>query len=419
GGGENGAPALGDSYVAETQLNFAAWDDRIHGVVGVFGFHENTRQPTNVVTDVNIFQQAILTDARIKNWDIASYSQISVDVFDWLEATAGIRWSKEKKGTALTKTTYRNGEIVDVGDTEREEKFTEWTPMASLTATVPEDLLDGTHVDHLMAYFTYSQGFRGGGFNSTATGGTDLEPFDPEFIDSFEVGFKAGFFERRLGMNLSAFLYNYDDLQVLAIRTDCTDPEDPTTCVTRQSIENAGAATGRGLELEFKSRPIDPLFITASVGLLETAYDEFPDAPPELSLSLDPNLTVNRAGQSFNNSPNLQTHISVMTVLPVDLFEAGWLNGYLVPRLDWYYQSEVHFNAPEVTASNQAGYNLLHARLSYDFFDDRAQVAFYAQNLTDQEYMLYGQNLAPFFGVVSAVYGPPRTYGAEISWRFD
>jgi outer membrane receptor protein involved in Fe transport len=108
--------------------------------------------------------------------------------------------------------------------------------MASLTATVPEDLLDGTDVDHLMAYFTYSQGFRGGGFNSTATGGTDLEPFDPEFID---------------------------------------------------------------------------------------------------------------------------------------------------------------------------------------FFDDRAQVAFYAQNLTDQEYMLFGQNLAPFFGVVSAVYGPPRTYGAEISWRFD
>lgn len=410
-----GGSTSGDSYVAELQTNFTALDGRLQGALGIFGFHEKTALPTNIITQNTLFTRQILTKADISNRDIAAYGQVSLDVTQWLELTAGIRWTEEVKNSDLDRVQTDNGQITDEGQASGSETFQRWTPMASLAATMPEAMLDGTPIEHLMAYFTWSQGFRGGGFNTTATGSLDLQSFAPETLDSFEVGFKTGMLDQRLGLNLSAFLYNYDDLQVLASRTNCTDPDDATTCATTQVVENAGTATGRGVEIELKARPFGPLLVSGSVGLLDTEYTNFPNASPELVPTPG---SVNRAGESFNNAPALQTHVSLMMPLPVDIFENSSMNGYLVPRIDWYYQSAVHFNAVEVTSSNQPGYNLLHARLSYDFFDDRAQVALFGSNLTNQEYIGFSQNLAPFFGIVSTVYGPPRTFGAEISWRF-
>ena len=72
---------------------------------------------------------------------------------------------------------------------------------------------------------------------------------------------------------------------------------------------------------------------------------------------------------------------------------------------------------PEVPAATQRGYHLLHARLSYDFLDDQAQVALWARNLTDE---IYGTDAIPVapLGFNSVLYSPPRTFGAELSYRF-
>ena len=412
------APTEGTTYVAEAQSNFSAWDERINGVVGVFWFNERSKLPTNIVADVNIFTQQTLTIANVDNTDIAGFGQVSIDLTEWLEFTAGLRWTQENKESDVYRNQNRSGDILVDGSTQASEKFKKWTPMASIKATMPEDLLAGTAVDHLMAYFTFAEGFRGGGFNSTANGPLELTAFNPETLDSFEVGAKAGFFDRRLEVNLSAFLYKYEDLQVLAVEGSCTDPDDPTTCQTTQVIKNAASATGRGLELELRGRPFGPFFVTGSLGLLDTVYDSFTDAPPALSVG-DPGETVDISGESFNNAPRAQAHISIMAPLPLDVFEQQWLNGYITPRVDWYYQSAVHFDAEAVTEAVQPGYSLLHARLSYDFMDDRAQIALFGNNLTDVSFMNYAQNLVPYFGFVSAVYGQPRTFGGEISYRFN
>ena len=413
-----GAATEGRTQVAELQTNFSAWDERIQGVIGVFGFHENTKLPTNIVADLGLIDRKTLTVATVKNYDIAGYGQISADLTEWLEVTGGLRWTEEKKGTNMYRLQTQSGAVVVDGSEDATKKFRKWTPMAGISATMPEDFLGDGPVDHLMGYFTFAQGFRGGGFNSSATGALDLTPFQPEALSSFEVGTKTGFFDRRLEISLSAFLYKYKDLQILAAEGSCTDPDDPTTCATAQVVTNAADATGRGLELEFTARPFGPLFLNGSLGLLDTAYDSFDNAPPELRIGA-PGEVINRAGESFNNAPQVQAHIAVMAPLPVEFFAKDWLNGYIVPRLDWYYQSDMHMNAIEVTASNQPGYSLLHARLSYDFMDDRAQIALFGTNLTDKSYMLYSQNLANYFGIISAVYGQPRSFGADITYRFN
>jgi outer membrane receptor protein involved in Fe transport len=57
-------------------------------------------------------------------------------------------------------------------------------------------------------------------------------------------------------------------------------------------------------------------------------------------------------------------------------------------------------------------------RLSYDFWDDHAQVALWAKNLANQEYMIYSTPTVSTFGTVVNFTGLPRTWGAELSYRF-
>ncbi|MBM4267715.1 MAG: TonB-dependent receptor, partial [Deltaproteobacteria bacterium] len=62
--------------------------------------------------------------------------------------------------------------------------------------------------------------------------------------------------------------------------------------------------------------------------------------------------------------------------------------------------------------------NLLHARLSYDFWDDRAQVALWGKNLTDSVYFDNLYNYVQTIGTITRYYQTPRTFGAELSVRF-
>jgi len=71
-----------------------------------------------------------------------------------------------------------------------------------------------------------------------------------------------------------------------------------------------------------------------------------------------------------------------------------------------------------VPQATQRGYNLLNARFSYDFFDDRAQVALWAENLLDEAYFNNVTPIVSTVGFLTRNFAAPRTFGAELSWRF-
>jgi outer membrane receptor for monomeric catechols len=162
------------------------------------------------------------------------------------------------------------------------------------------------------------------------------------------------------------------------------------------------------------SLPVDGLRVNGSVGLLGTEYDDFPNAVSDLDSS-----EIDRSGESFDNAPEVQTHLGLQYSREITFGGPEWMQGWLTPRLDWCYQSEVHLRGPEVEASVQRGYNLLHARLSYTFNDDRTQIALWSKNLTDEEYFDSVTPIISSFGVAVRLYRPPRTFGGEISHRFN
>ena len=128
-------------------------------------------------------------------------------------------------------------------------------------------------------------------------------------------------------------------------------------------------------------------------------------------------LTIDRAGETFNRVPEMQTHLAIQYSVPVSL-DTDLMDGYVTPRVDWYYQSKVHYFGPELIPGNQSGFNLLHARLGYTFNQGRSQVALWGQNLTNQRYLTNSVPLVTSFGITQQFFGLTRTYGAEFSHNF-
>lgn len=331
---------------------------------------------------------------------------------DWLSLTAGIRYTSDSKSVDQFNQSVTNPDAAGGGTGA--VTFDSWTPMASLAVTAPEDWTLETPFDHAMAYFTYARGFKGGGINATPQSAVGVQPlpFQPETLDNFELGFKTIALDRRLTMNVALFHGKYDDIQVTQQRTFVDEEGDPQ--VQRITL-NAAEATTQGVEVELQSRPLPGLNVMGSLGYLDTRFDSFPNALSDFDGSV-----IDRTGQSFNKAPRWQTYLAIQYSLPVPAGgqQAAWFNGWLTPRVDWAYRDRYHSLGPEVPQSIQTGYHLVGARLAYDFFDDRVQVALWGQNLLDAENFGTALSLGGTFGVMRRYYRPPRTYGGELSWRF-
>ena len=408
-------------------MNASALNGRIDFVGGYFVFWEKAFEPTNTITNIKIrdapayIRRNTYAEIETDNWTWAVYSQATARLTDFLNLTAGLRYSEDKKGAAIQQWDALPGS--PTGGQENyagsgRQIFTRFTPMASVAATMPDEMLDGSAFNHVMTYFTYSQGFKGGGFN--AVPGPRVEPgsveplpsFGPEVLNNFEVGVKTISLDQRVSANLTFFMGVYDDIQVTSIK-DLGDIDGDGVPNQLRITQNAAAATTRGIELELLARPIEGLVIQGSIGAIDAVYGDFPDAISDL----DGN-EINRSGQRFAGIPVLQTFLSVQYSVPFSPGGPGWLDGYVTPRLEWAYTSEIYYSGPELFAGRQGAVNLLNARLSYDFLDDQAQVALWARNMLDELVIDYVTPLAPTFGVAERFYRQPRTFGAELSYRF-
>jgi iron complex outermembrane receptor protein len=424
----DGVPSFQKQVSTELQADGEAMDGRLSFVTGAFGMWEEGRDSTALEILPGILNSLTLNERGIANWNWALYGQGTLQVLEWLSLTGGVRFTEEKKGISALTTNLASPDAPPVLDLpSNRATFSAWTPTGSIQLSAPDRLLDALSLDHGMTYFTYSRGFRGGGFNGVINpSAIDLDRFEPEFLDSFEVGFKTIAFDDRATVNLAFFLSDYDDIQVTSQAQLDTDLNMDGVPDVEQTTLNAARATLRGAELELVTLPFAGALARGSIGLLETEYDDFgkgcfPGADAnnvgrQCSFSDLDGGELDRSGESFNNAPKFQSNLTLQYSLPVRA-DGAW-NGFVTPRLDWYYQTRVHFLGAEVAASRQRGYNLLGARLAYEFHDERAQIALWARNLTDEEYLGHVTPLITSFGVATQFYQSPRTYGGEISYRF-
>jgi outer membrane receptor protein involved in Fe transport len=101
--------------------------------------------------------------------------------------------------------------------------------------------------DDAMVYATVSKGYRPGGVNRRGT----LDPYKPDFIVNYEVGFKTSWFDRKLRINGAAYQLDWSDLQLSFLGANGLS-----------EVRNAGEARIRGFEGDISLRPVPGLTLS-------------------------------------------------------------------------------------------------------------------------------------------------------------
>lgn len=353
-----------------------------------------------------------LFQAKQKVDAIALFADATYDITEMLSVTGGLRYSRDHKNASIdnTVTTITNsvlaGPVLSAGS----------CPSATLVCVAtfqnvsPRAVLTFKPSSHNMVYASFSKGFNSGGFNNFGNTANPSDPTNPlengsEKITSYEIGSKNDFFDRKLRLNVSAFLTDYDDLHIRqAVLTGGV------------AIVNVPRARVKGVEVETVFRPLKGLTLTANATyldgrLLQGTLAALPSTVGPIVLGQ--NQTVvnqNIAGNHLTRSPDWQAYASLA-------YELRTSFGTVTPSLTWRGQTKTYFLETNQDSSQYtaAGWSEVDARIVLAGQTDRWELTAFGRNIFDKRYI---SQIVPFTGFPIATLNTPRTWGLSATLRY-
>lgn len=238
-------------------------------------------------------------------------------------------------------------------------------------ALMPSARIQYQFEPNVMAYASYSRGFKSGGFSVADVSAVASNfPFSPEHVNAYEIGLKSEFANRHILLNLAAFRNDFSDLQV-AITTN-------SAAGTPVSfVRNAASSRSQGVEAEAQF-VISPMFRLSTAGTyLNSKYTSYPNAGATLQQQLAGQTSQDLGGHRTLFAPKWSGNISGLVTIPVG---GGYkLSGEATGIFSSKYQT--YFSDDPYTV--QPGYGRLDARISFDSPDGRWGVDIIGKNLTN------------------------------------
>jgi iron complex outermembrane receptor protein len=248
-----------------------------------------------------------------------------------------------------------------------------------------------------MLYATYSEGYRDGSYAARFTGAVPvpLPSYDPEFVTNYEIGMKSTLLDGRMRLNVTAFLMDYEDMQINASSDAVT---------TASTKANLGDATMQGIELEMSALLTENLSIGVNVGVLDDEIDS-------LKGILTSNLVVIGKDNDLPNTPDWT--LALMLKYEVPLNHGGLLSF----RADYAMKDDYYSRAENIAETLMDDYKNLNVSAKYLSAEGRWEVGLGMRNATDEEYY---QSATPFatFGLAFGQPVRPRTWYASLKYNF-
>ncbi|MBB4837783.1 iron complex outermembrane receptor protein [Sphingomonas kyeonggiensis] len=415
--------------------------EKLNGIVGFYylGAKATTGFGVLLSTTLPGFNAYTAGDVRTETSSI--YGDFTFDFTPQLSLTLGGRYTWDQRKSYVFKASYLGltpdfgGTPVPVGapstDFRGTANFKRFTPRATLSFK--------PSADH-MVYASYSEGFKGGGFDprgsgtsapisNPSAGRTYLDiynylSFDPETVKSYEVGWKGAAFDRRLNWSLAGFYSDYSNVQIPG-SVGCLINNVQSFCGI---TTNAAKADIKGIELETNAvlargfaGPGSSFFFNGALGYIDAKYKRF-IGPTGVDVS---------AVRVFQNTPDWTLAGTLGATLPV-------ASGDLSATTTVSYRGLTHQFETASPFLDQPGYTLLDAHLVYTFGDGRYSIGVHGKNLTNVHYKTAGYQyissridgtpiLTPAGGytptlgkegVATAFYGNPRQIFGSFSLKF-
>jgi iron complex outermembrane receptor protein len=327
----------------------------------------------------------------------AFFVDVTWAITDKLDLTTGIRYTHDQKSLTID-SRYQNQIILPQGlgsvpfgfafydqfdKVKQRDNWTDWTPRL---------VIDYQWTDQMMTYFSASRGFKSGGFNSLG-----LDPaFDPEQIMNYEAGMKSSWLDDSLRFNLSIFDYDYEGLQILKLTG-------PAGQIPTYNVGNADAA-GNGTELEFYWQINQDFRISANWAYLDTQYTKYD--PSDF-----PGETETLVGKPLASTPKHTWNLDFEYNLNLG-------TGDLVFAMNYSHIGD-RISEPTTPRDERIlGYELVNARIGYFDASGDWDMALWATNLTDEEYLIFRGGIASAVGSVTTARGKPRMIGVDFRYYF-
>lgn len=312
------------------------------------------------------------------------FAQADIGIVPSVTATIGGRYTIEHKSALVANFGQCDQQVVQCNfGTDDSHTWKDFTPKAGVRWELTDDL---------MAYASYTRGFRSGGYNLRNSVGP-AGPYDPENVDAYEIGIKSELFDGLARANLALYRNDYSDLQRQTLDDEA-----------RQRTLNAASARIEGAELELALIPFEGLTLSGTFATTEGRYSEFngvdltgdgipdPDLARNLKLARLPRQTY-----SFNVSYEAQ------------LADLGSLTFQAL------YDRTGRRSGNDLNTFFLDAYGLVEGSITFRTADQRYYVSLFGKNLTNELYGTTGVDIATF----RAIYiGAPRNWGLTLGARF-
>lgn len=263
---------------------------------------------------------------------------------------------------------------------------------------------------NLMGYVMFSRGFKPGGFSANITqSATQIKPFKPEQVLTYEGGFKSMFFDRRLRFNAAGFYYDYRDQQVLG--TILVPPYGALG-----GYVNAPRSYVYGAEFDMQVTPFRGLNLTQNFGYQHGVYSRFS--------SLNRQATTNQFNATGIWSPVNTTYDGYsMGLANLTLSGAATYTWNVLHDYKMTFDADYNYRGAQTQPQHigdggiyrAPAYFLVNSFLEFSAPTQHWSVAVYGQNLADRRYWLSGGTQATFYGVMP---GLPRFVGARMNFTY-
>lgn len=373
------------------ELQLAVTRERWDAVLGAFVMTENSVAVQETFLNEFLLAAGVpigFTRPGHDEQDVTSYAffgHANVALTEQLNLSVGARWSRDEKSFIRVSETTTGGVLTDSFTFNGEDAWSAFTPTATLDYKLAKD-------SHL--YVQAARGFRSGGFNGRLFSVADSQTFAPEFVWSYELGWKGR--SGVLTYGLTGFYNDYTNYQArVAVAVDSSDPSAGFNFPTI----NAAKLEIYGAELELNAT-LDAWTFWSNLGLLNASYKEFRDDQRD------------RTGQEPIRAPDLTLNIGA--AYQMDLGNAGSLD----VAADARHVSSYFTSIDNSDLLFEDGYTLVGLQAVWRDVNEVWSVRAGVKNLFDVIYQVDAFEFRTLGNVQTGFYGAPRTWSVAIGRTF-
>ncbi len=347
-------------------------------------------------------------EAKTKSY--AAFGDVTWQINDYVSLTGGARLTYDDKKfgwynppNSLTGDSAQDVIFpVDSGESEL-AKMGWYEQKGSWDNFDPRVVLNVYPTEGVMLWASYANGYTAGGFNSLQVG----SEFDPEEVDNYEIGVKSEFLDNTVRVNASVYHFIYSDKQDI-IQID-------TGGAVRQFATSTGDAEGTGFESEFLWLPLENLQLAMNYGYLDAQWTD-----RELEGYYNgcgvARTSGNLDGEQLDGP---KQRVSLSADYDLQLGD----NGTILFHADYSLTSKQERNPASSDycdnyESKEDDFHLTNARIAWEDTSAAWQVALWAENVFDTEYVVVYNGITSDLGSPYVRRNFPRMYGLEViySW---